>query len=338
MSIMSRLLDALEYAHEHGVVHRDIKPQNIIMTPDGRLKLADFGIARIDRSNLTQVGAIMGTPAYMSPEQYAGQQVDRRSDIFSCGVVLYELLTGVKPFEGPTETVGYKICHELHRNASEINPQGVPEVFDAILGKALAKKPEDRYASAREFATALAKAFESRGGAAVLTEATILPTIIHHDRRDTTSPPPGWDPVQLRGLEELLAPHVGPMARVLVKRSAKTTTDGPTLVRLLAASVSSERDANAFAAAALEKVFAIGQPEEAPEQSSPDLSNRPIEAADVDKAAARLAPYVGPIAKVMAKKAAAQARDLKAFYKRLAENLADPDERAEFLKKSGYGE
>ncbi len=186
MTIMSRLLDALDYAHEHGVVHRDIKPQNIIMTPDGRLKLADFGIARIDRSNLTQVGSIMGTPAYMSPEQYAGQQVDRRSDIFSCGVVLYELLTGVKPFEGPTETAGYKICHEPHRNPSEVNPQGVPEVFDAILSKALAKKPEDRYASAREFAAALAKGFESRGGAPLPTEATVLPTIVHQDRPDTT--------------------------------------------------------------------------------------------------------------------------------------------------------
>ena len=292
----------------------------------------------IDRSNLTQVGSIMGTPAYMSPEQYAGQQVDRRSDIFSCGVVLYELLTGAKPFEGPTETVGYKICHEPHRNPSEINPQGVPEVFDAILGKALAKKPEDRYASAREFAAALAKAFESRGETALLTEATILPTIIHQARRDTTSPPPGWEPGQLRALEELLAPYVGPMARVLVKRSAKTTTDGPTLVRLLAASVLSERDGKAFAAAALEKVFAIGQPEGAAERSSPGISSKAVEAADVDKAAGQLAPYVGPIAKVMVKKAAAQARDLKAFYERLADNLSDPDERAEFLKNSGYGE
>ena len=338
MSIMSRLLDALHYAHEHGVVHRDIKPQNIIMTPDGRLKVADFGIARIDRSNLTQVGSIMGTPAYMSPEQYAGQQVDRRSDVFSCGVVLYELLTGVKPFEGPTETVGYKICHEPHRNPSEINPQGVPEVFDAILGKALAKKSDDRYASAREFAEALAKGFESRGGAPLPTEATILPTIIHQDRPDTTSPPPGWETERWRALEELLAPYVGPMARVLVRRSAKTTTDGPTLVRLLVASIPSERDGKAFAATALEKVFAIGQPKAAPDQSSPGLSARPIEAVDVDKAAGRLAPYVGPIAKVMAKKAATQARDLKALYQRLAENLADPDERAEFLKNSGYGE
>ena len=338
MTIMSRLLDALDYAHEHGVVHRDIKPQNIIMTPDGRLKLADFGIARIDRSSLTQVGSIMGTPAYMSPEQYAGQQVDRRSDIFSCGVVLYELLTGVKPFEGPTETVGYKICHEPHRNPSEINPQGVPEVFDAILTKALAKRPEDRYASAREFAQALAKGFETRGGVSIPSEATILPTIIHQDRRDTTSPPPGWEPARLRALEELLAPYVGPMARVLVKRSAKITTDGPTVVRLLAESIRSERDAKAFAATALEKVFAIAQSEAAPDQSSPDLSNRPIDPGEVDKAAGRLAPYVGPIAKVMAKKAVAQARDLKAFYQRLAENLADPEERAEFLKNSGYGE
>jgi len=335
MSIMSRLLDALHYAHEHGVVHRDIKPQNIIMTPDGRLKVADFGIARIDRSNLTQVGSIMGTPAYMSPEQYAGQQVDRRSDVFSCGVVLYELLTGVKPFEGPTETVGYKICHEPHRNPSEINPEGVPEVFDAILTKALAKRADDRYASAREFADALAKGFESRGGESVATEVTLLPTIVHQDRRDTTFPPPGWAAEPLRQLEELLAPYVGPMARVLVRRSAKTTSDGPALVRLLAEKIPSERDGEAFAAAALEKVFGVGRTEAAPDRSSPDLSNKPVEAADVDKATGQLAPYVGPIAKVMAKKAAAQARDLKAFYQRLAENL-DPEDRVRFLKDAGY--
>src|SRR5258708_2912818 len=256
MSIMSRWLDALEYAHEHGVVHRDIKRQKMIVRPDGRLKVADFGIARIDRSNLTQVGSVMGTPAYMSPEQYAGQQVDRRSDVFSCGVVLYELLTGVKPFEGPTETVGDKICHEPHRNPSEINPQGVPGVFDAILAKALAKKAADRYASAREFAEALAKGFESRGGESVATEVTLLPTIIHQHRRDTTFPPPGWAAEPLRELEELLPAYVRPMAGVLGRRSAKTTTHRPALVRLLAQQIPSERDPKAVAAPALEEGFA----------------------------------------------------------------------------------
>jgi eukaryotic-like serine/threonine-protein kinase len=340
MSIMSQLLDALDFAHDNGVVHRDIKPANIIMTPNGRLKVADFGIARIDRSNLTQVGTIMGTPAYMSPEQYAGEQVDRRSDIFSCGVVLYELLTGVKPFEGPTESVGYKICHEPHRNPSEVKPEGVPAVFDAILAKALAKKAGDRYASAREFAAALVEGFAGRGEAASPTEMTLLSTMIPREpaRPDATFPPPGWDAGPLRALEELLAPYVGPMAKVLVRKSAKTTRDGPSLVRLLAESIPSARGRETFLAAALDKAPGGPRREAAPDQSSPGLARVPVDAAEVDKAVNRLAPYLGPIARVVAKKAAAQARDLKAFYRQLADSLASPDERAEFLKDSGYGE
>ena len=339
VSIMTQLLDALDYAHDHGVVHRDVKPANIIMTPSGRLKVADFGIARIDHSNLTQTGSIMGTPAYMSPEQYSGQQVDRRSDIFSCGVVLYELLTGVKPFEGPTQSIGYKICHEPHRNPSEVNPQGVPQVFDAILAKALAKTPEERYATAREFARAIAKAFESFSGSPETT--ALLPTVIHREtvRPETTFPPPGWEAEKLLALEGLLAPYVGPVARVLVRKAAKTTTDGLALVRALAASIASERDREAFAGTALEKVGARSRPEPEPERSSPpSIAPKPIEPVDVDKAASRLAPFVGPIAKVMAKKAAAQGGDLRILYQRLAENLADPKERTEFLRKSGYGD
>jgi serine/threonine-protein kinase len=271
----------------------------------------------------------------MSPEQCAGQQVDRRSDIFSCGVVLYELLTGVKPFEGPTETVGYKICHEPHRNPSEINPQGVPEVFDAILARALAKKADDRYASAREFAEALAKGFESRDRASVPTEATILPTVIHQDRPDTTFPPRGWKAEPLRELEELLAPYVGPIARVLVRRSAKATTNSLALVHLLAESVPSEPDRKAFAAAALEKVFAGARSEAAPDRSFPDLSNQPIDPGEIEKAASLLAPYLGPIAKVIAKKTPGRTSDLKVYYRQLAENL-NPGDRARFLKDAGY--
>src|SRR5439155_10268889 len=123
---------------------------------------------------------------------------------------------------------------------------GAPASVEAVGSRDLAKKAEDRYGTAREFAAALAKSFESRGGAPAPTEATVLPTIVHQDRPDTTSPPPGWEAGRLRALEELLAPYVGPMARVLVRRSARTTTDGPTLVRLLAESVRSERDGKAF--------------------------------------------------------------------------------------------
>lgn len=340
MSIMHQLLDALDYAHDHGIIHRDIKPANIIMTPNGRLKVADFGIARIDRSNLTQVGSVMGTPAYMSPEQYAGLQVDARSDIFSCGVVLYELLTGIKPFEGPTETIAYKICHEPHRSPSEINPEGVPTVFDAILARALAKKAEDRYAGARAFAEALAQGFASRGEGPIPTEVTVLRTIVHreHERPDTTFPPPGWEVGTLREFEELLAPYVGPMARVFVRKSAKTTTDGPTLVRLIAESIPSEGQRKSFLAKALAKAVSGARAGAAPDRSSPGLARAPIEAVEIERAAHRLAPYLGPIARVVVKKAAAQALDLKAFYRQLAESLANPDERTEFLKNSGYGD
>src|SRR5262245_61964403 len=94
MSIMSQLLAALDFAHANGVVHRDVKPANIIMQLSGRLKLADFGIALVDTFDLAQAGSLAGSPAYMSPERHAGQEADRRSDVFSCGVVLYELLTG----------------------------------------------------------------------------------------------------------------------------------------------------------------------------------------------------------------------------------------------------
>ena len=95
--LMADILDALDHAHRHGVVHRDMKPANLIVLPDGKVKVADFGIARIEKSELTQVGTVLGTPAYMSPEQFMGQPVDARSDIFSCGVILYQFLTGRSP-------------------------------------------------------------------------------------------------------------------------------------------------------------------------------------------------------------------------------------------------
>ena len=99
---MGALLDALGHAHENGVIHRDIKPANVILLADGRVKVADFGIARIENSELTQAGTVMGTPSYMSPEQFLGVPVDGRTDIFSCGVILYQFLTGEKPFMGST--------------------------------------------------------------------------------------------------------------------------------------------------------------------------------------------------------------------------------------------
>jgi serine/threonine protein kinase len=152
--IMSQILEALDYSHRQGVIHRDIKPANIFMLSDGSVKVADFGIAHIEASNLTQVGAVMGTPAYMSPEQILGLPVDGRSDLFSAGVILYQFLTGERPFSGSAATTMQKVLKEDPLPPSSLNVQA-PLEMDAIVRKALAKRPDDRFQTAGEFAAAI---------------------------------------------------------------------------------------------------------------------------------------------------------------------------------------
>src|SRR5262245_9047883 len=211
MSIMSQLLAALDFAHANGVVHRDVKPANIIMLLNGRVKLADFGLALIDTFDLAATGAASGTPAYMSPEQHSRLEADRRSDVFSSGVVLYELLTGRKPFEGTPESVGDRICNEAHRPASELNPQGSPAVFDAVIARALAKDPDKRFPTAREFAGALESAFKNTGEAPRQAGSDpTVPVIQPGDVPDILLPTQRPAAADARSLEALFTREVGP--------------------------------------------------------------------------------------------------------------------------------
>ncbi|MBI3376256.1 MAG: protein kinase [Betaproteobacteria bacterium] len=158
--VMTQLLGALAVAHESGVVHRDLKPANLFMLQDGSLKVVDFGIAHVEASDLTGTGALLGTPAYMSPEQVLGLPVDLRSDIFSAGVIFYQLLTGDKPFTGSIHTINQKILQQEPLEPSKLNPL-LSAAWDAVVSRAMAKKPAVRYESSRHFAEAIKAAFQA---------------------------------------------------------------------------------------------------------------------------------------------------------------------------------
>jgi tRNA A-37 threonylcarbamoyl transferase component Bud32 len=152
VDIGAQVADALDFAHTKGVVHRDVKPANILITADRRVKIADFGIARLNTSNLTFDGQLLGTPNYMAPEQIQGKEVDHRADIFSLGVVLYEMLTRKKPFSGENMTVvTHRIVHEPFTPPEELVPD-LPEGLRAVLRRALEKDPERRFARASQMA------------------------------------------------------------------------------------------------------------------------------------------------------------------------------------------
>jgi hypothetical protein len=159
--IAAQVADALDHAQQFRIVHRDIKPANIMVGPTGRCKITDFGIAYVPTSSMTQTGTALGSPKYMSPEHVSGVGLDGRADIFSLGVVLYEMLTGRNPFVRDSDTTPLPVMHRIsvepHRPVRELDP-AIPAAIERIVSRSLAKKPQDRYARAAEMADELRKA------------------------------------------------------------------------------------------------------------------------------------------------------------------------------------
>ncbi|HEX2722139.1 MAG TPA: protein kinase [Gemmatimonadaceae bacterium] len=202
LDIIIDVLTGLAYAHRRGIVHRDIKPANIRVEEDGRAKIMDFGVAHLASSSITRTGLVVGTPSYMAPEQVMGGKALPETDIFAVGAVLYQLLTGDKPFEAPTlQSLFYKIVTDMPRPVAEIMP-GLPPALDRITRKALAKDPAQRYNTALEMANEITRVRAELSGAPYpatvsLETAAVTRSAAEAALRDETSAAPGSVPVNI---------------------------------------------------------------------------------------------------------------------------------------------
>ena len=346
---MQQLLDALDCAHRAGVWHRDIKPANLIVTTDGLLKVTDFGIARIESAALTQMAATIGTPGYMAPEQYMGEAIDHRVDIFAAGVLLYRMLAGRSPFAADSaEAVMYQVLNKDPEPPSQLPGLALPSSFDPIVARALAKAPQQRFASAREFRDALAERSALHAGSAA-DDATVVASLHLPLRRADgqpasgaasrpgSAPPSRWDAASLAPMEAALTRFMGPMARVLVREAARTATDLDALrdalcqhlpdagdrarfITLLSGFGSAARATGGGTAGSGGAAVATGAAVEVP--ITPEAA---------EHARLVLSRELGPIAKVLLKKALAQARSPQHLHELLAQQLDDPAQRARLL-------
>ncbi|WP_269533911.1 serine/threonine-protein kinase [Chitinimonas sp. BJYL2] len=222
IKLAGQLFGALAYAHEHQVVHRDIKPGNLMLTADGRLKITDFGIAQLPASDLTRAGTLVGSPRYMAPEQIEGKKLDGRADVFAAGIVLYQLLTGVRPFDGDhVATIAYRILHEQPTRPREL-ASDLPPWLDDFVMRCLEKDPAKRFQSAREARHAL----REQATASPVKEPTAPPEPQVHST-ETVSPAqrstsPKW---RLLGIGSIVVALLG--AGALMMRNASNVSAKP---------------------------------------------------------------------------------------------------------------
>jgi eukaryotic-like serine/threonine-protein kinase len=245
-----QVLSALAYAHAHGVVHRDIKPSNVMIAPHGVVKLLDFGLAMSsDAENhnvdltLTQPGTLLGSPHYISPEQARGERADARSDVYSTGAMLYEMVAGRPPFQATGAGGAYAIIaahlHEVPRSPAEVNPH-VPQELARIVLKALAKSPGDRFSNAEEFLTALK--FIQLDSNRLNDTATVA---LESMRANAPSAAPAaldafvLSDADMERVSKDLATYIGPIAQILVRRAASESRTLHDLYQALAQEISS---------------------------------------------------------------------------------------------------
>jgi predicted Ser/Thr protein kinase len=337
--IMLQVLEALACAHRLSIVHRDVKPANILLIDRRQVKVTDFGVARIGTALLTRGGFVVGTPSYMAPEQCRGEKVDQRSDLFAAGIVLFELLTGEKPFPGQDFTVVVKQL--LHDEAPDLTGR-VPDPLAAVVRRALAKRPEDRFPSAAAMAAALRYA--------TAAEATVMAP--QRPPSEAAKAAPAETPAMASGaideavlatLRRRLARHLGPIAKVLVDSAAHRAPSVEALCAMLAERIDSPEERRDFLREARRECRAHAPgvaAERLPAAGDSGLTTASGAAAPaalapaiVELAQSELARIIGPIARLLVRRAAPTCTSAAELWARLAEHIEQPEERAAFLRR-----
>lgn len=345
-AIALQLLDALGCAHALGVVHRDVKPANMLLTGDRRIKVLDFGISGLSTSHLTQAGLVMGTPSYMAPEQLLGEGVGPWSDLYAAGVVLHELLTGRTPDHG--RSVQELMARRLHREEPDLAAEDplLPPALRAVLARALARDPDRRFPSAAAMALAVRDALAAAGPASAEGEATV---VMPAAERAASLPPTRLgasgldDPALVAAVERRLAEHMGPIAGRMLREALRDARSADDLCQRLAAQMEAaparERFLSDVRATLLRPAAAsrLGQtlPGSAGTKggavSARPAPIAPLSESDLAQVRADLARHLGPIAGVLVKRAASSATSLAELRERLAEHLDNAADRAAFL-------
>ncbi len=332
VAIIGQVLDALACAHDVGIVHRDVKPANILLLANGRVKMTDFGIARFDGAELTMDGAVIGTPSYMSPEQCRGEAVDVRSDLFSTGVVLYELLSGERPFPGRNfAEVTWRLANEPPPDIRQ-KVAGLSPALAALVDRALAKDPADRFASATEMAAALRGAPQDAPQGTTQGTTQNDGTVVLHRPPAATA---GVAEETLTTIERRLAPHVGPMARHLVQNAARRAGSLDELCDTLGRLIERPEQRAQFRQDVLADQTAATM---AASQRSSTTAGPPRAAIPPDEAARAeqaLVRHMGPIAKILVKRAAGSAASVDELWQTLATHIQTEADRQAFLRQRG---